>query len=255
MDKGEQLSIINDFSNYKIVDNPVDKSKKEETYRDMKPSNKVKILTIPVDKSFIEGNLIDIPFICYFRTKEPTTVVEFVWTDSKGIERKIEVRGSGKWGVPDEYCFDVLMALFRIYQKQNQGIKFNYDKNEWGLNRVIHFTFSELAREMGYKSLGKNNFEKLDTALEILNDTSIYNKAGACFLDVKTKQYLNTEAKESIGLIKNYKSYRYSKLGVNQKRVDYKQIKDITSVTLDDFIYIVYVIHTLKFLTKINIRN
>ena len=207
MDKEEQLSIINTLNNNKVVDKSVDKPKKEETYRDMKPSNKVKVLTIPVDKSFIEGNLIDIPFICYFRTKEPTTVVEFVWTDSKGIKRKIEVRGSGKWGVPDEYCFDVLTALFRIYQKQNQGIRFNYDKNKWGMDKIIHFTFSELAREMGYKSFGKNNFEKIDTALEILNDTTIYNKSGACFFDAKTKKYFNTESKESIGIIKNYRSY------------------------------------------------
>lgn len=241
MNQTEQMSMVESINSILGIKNEHIKkvngeNKEIQTYKGMKPSKKVKVLKIPVDKSILEGNLIEIPFISYYKSKEPPTTVEYVWTDSKGIEKKIEVRGS-KWGVPDEYCFDVLIALFRLHLNQNKCIEFDIENKKWNMDKTINFSLSELAREMGYKSLGKNVFDKLDIALEILNDTTIYNKAGGIFLDVKTDEYLATEVKESIRIVTNYKSYRYSKNGVNQKRINYRKIKDYTSVKIDDFIY------------------
>ncbi|HCL4447225.1 TPA: hypothetical protein N2D16_002830 [Clostridium botulinum] len=242
MDKIEQLSIIdrvNDilgFNDDIAEKQPKKQKKQEQTYKGMKPSQKVKVLKIPVDESILEGNLIEIPFISYYKEKEPLTAVEYVWVDSKGVEKTIEVRGS-KWGVPDEYCFDVLTALFRLHMKQNKCIEFDIENQKWNMNKTINFSLSELAREMGYKSLGKNVFDKLDIALEILNDTTIYNKAGGTFLDVKTNTYLTPEKKESIRIVTHYKSYRYSNRDKDQKRINYREIKDYTSVKIDDFIY------------------
>lgn len=236
MDKCEQLSLIEEVNTILGVNNPVDNKDIIQTYRGKKPSNKVKILRIPVDKSILEGNLMELPFITYFKSKEPLTVVEYFWVDSKGVEKKIEVRGS-KWGVPNEYCFDVLTALFRLHIRQNKSVEFNIDENRWNMNKTIHFSLTELAKEMGYKSFGKNVFDKLDISLETLNDTTIYNKANGAFLDVKSNTYLSAEAKESIGIIRNYKSYRYSKLQEGAKRINYRDIKDYTSVMIDDFIY------------------
>jgi len=236
VDNFEQLSLIERVNMLLGVEESVDNNKIQKTHKGKTPSNKVKILRIPVDKSILEGNLMELPFISYFKTKEPLTVVEYFWVDSKGTERKIEVRGS-KWGVPNEYCFDVLTALFRLHIKQNKSVEFNIDENRWNMNKTIHFSLTELAKEMGYKSFGKNVFDKLDIALETLNDTTIYNKANGAFLDTKSNTYLTTEAKESIGIIRNYKSYRYSKLKEGDKRINYRNIKDFTSVTIDDFIY------------------
>ena len=239
MNDDKQLSMVDQIENIfngNSIEQQYFGEPQEQTYKGMKPSNKVKVLRIPVDESILEGNLIELPFISYYKEKEPLTAIEYVWKDSKGIEKKIEVRGS-KWGVPDEYCFDVLTALFRLHVKQNKCVEFDMEEKKWNMNKTIHFSLSELAREMGYKSLGKNVFDKLDIALEILNDTTIYNKAGGSFLDVKEKEYLTTEKKESTRIVTNYKSYRYSKLREGQKRINYREIKDMTSVVIDDFIY------------------
>jgi len=69
VDNFEQLSLIEKVNRLLGVEKPVDNNKIQKTHKGKTPSNKVKILRIPVDKSILEGNLMELPFIVILKPK------------------------------------------------------------------------------------------------------------------------------------------------------------------------------------------
>jgi hypothetical protein len=106
VENSKQMSIFND----KPVDKDVDKSRII--------SKKPKTLRIKTEEGIIESNLAEMPFIYYYQKKEPINVLEYMWVDSKGVKRGLEVRNP-KHGVPSSFEFDVLLALHKIFAKNN----------------------------------------------------------------------------------------------------------------------------------------
>ncbi len=202
----------------------------------------VKVLNIRVDEDFVENNLIDLPFIYYYKAKEPITAITYSWTTSDGKNRAIEVRSS-KYGIPDSYCYDVLLALFRIYIK-NKNNKIVLVKDENSINfdsleeTTVEFTYKELQQEMGYKSFSKPNKIKIEKAIEMLCDTNIYNTTNGGLYNPFTKEYI-TDAKFQVGILDNYKAYSYVTItdenGIDKQVLDKKSVKDKCSVRIDGF--------------------
>lgn len=208
--------------------------------------NKAKVMNIKLEEDYIENNIIDLPFIFYYKTKEPVTAITYSWTSSDFRKRAIEVRSS-KLGVPDAFCYDVLLALFRLYIKQN-GNRIIQIKTEEGLNEIdntINFTYRELVREVGYKSFSKLNKDKVQKAIETLIDTTIYNKAGGIY-NPMSKEYIVDET-FTINILYNFKNYTYIELrdengnlvldeeGLPVKTLNKASLKDKCSIKIDRF--------------------
>lgn len=212
-------------------------------------SKGVKVLTIKIDEDFVENNLIDLPFIYYYKSKEPITAITYKWTTSDGKNRAIEVRSS-KYGIPTPYDYNVLLALFRIYIRQ-QGNKVvlikdqdivNFDE----LDNTVNFSFKELMEEMGYKSNSAPNKKKVEKAIETLVDTNIYNTSSGGLYNPFTKEYI-TDAKFQIGILDGYKTYNYvtatdengneivDKNGEVKQKIDKKSVKDKCTIKIDKF--------------------
>lgn len=208
--------------------------------------NAVKIMNIKVEEDYIENNMIDLPFIFYYKTKEPVTSITYSWLGSDNRERAVEVRSS-KLGVPDAFCYDVLLALFRLYIKQYDN-KIHQIKTEEDLNKIdntVNFSFRELVKEMGYKSFSKHNKTKVQKAIETLIDTTIYNKASGIYNPI-TKEYIIDET-FTISILYSFKNYNYIELkdekgnlildekGRPIKTVSKESIKDKCSIKIDKF--------------------
>lgn len=252
MDNNGQMSIFNENKECESVDKPVEEYVPYSKYirSDDKHGLKVKPVVIRVNESMMEGTLIEIPFCTFYKPKagDPPTAIKYVWTQG-GQEQSIDVRGSAIYGLPDEFAFDVLTALFRIYAQDNPNIEFDMENKCWKMNQKINFTFKQLAQEMGYKSFGGNLLERLDGAIQCLNDSTIYfQRSCKAFKDIEMmpsvknatdEGYIYDEMEEtkSIRILKGYRSYKYRKLKENAKRIDYTLIKDRTYVYIDDYFF------------------
>ena len=189
-------------------------------------NNKKKILRINIDEAFLESNLIEMPFISLQKSKEIVSVVEYNWSDSNGIKHEIKISGSGQYGVPTAFEYDVLIALFRLYAKKNR-IEFSNDldiNNEDEL--ILRFSFNDVAKEMGYDDPGGKDIKRIKKAINILIETTIYNK-NCAFYDISNKKYIE-ENEVGFHIIGNAEFYS---LKTNKK----DNSKDLNSVTFGKF--------------------
>lgn len=198
---------------------------------------KPKKLKINVNEAILEGNLIELPFITYNRIGSDNnfvTMVEYNWVDSKGVKRGIEVRGSSKYGVPTAFDFDVLVSLLRVFV-ENNTVEYNqrlFDESLISDSDVeINFTFTQIARDLGYSRPNSKILEKIQISLERLIDTTIYNKFNGGIYDICTSDYI-TDEKEAFHILNYLKSYHYT---TGEKRLGSNQIKQ--KVILNKFFY------------------
>ena len=141
------------------MDSEYERKRRMHTAMAIETRGKIKEIKIQTDEDFIENNLIDLPFIYYYKTDNaaPITNILYEWVDSKNTKKSIEVR-STKLGIPKAYDYDVLLALFRIYIRNNLRDKIDLNTREMtdaGIekliqNNEIQFNYSELCKELGY---------------------------------------------------------------------------------------------------------
>lgn len=224
----KEMAIIEELNDILNVDNSVDKS----NFTAEVIKQKQKVITIDVDEEWIENNLIDIPFIYYYQSKEIINAVTYKWTSSDGLDREIQVRSSIK-GVPSPFEYDVLLALMRIYLRNNKNKIIPHNSN---LGNTIQFTFRELSKEMGYSGFGSATKKRLDDAIEKLTDTNIYNTEKGGLYNPLTKEYI-TDGKMVVGILHNYKAYSYIREKNGEVKLDTKSLKDKASVVIDDFFF------------------
>lgn len=247
--------MVKSVSKTDIDENSLNDSRKNFSVK--KNENKIKTIVVKVDEDFIENNLIDLPFIYYYNSKNPITAITYSWETSDGRKRAIEVRGS-KYGVPDPYCYDLLIALFRIYVRQNENritINDTDDENDFenqdfdfnkNINNRVNFSYRELAKEMGYKSFGKKTIEKMTRGIETLLDTNLYNTSQGGFYNPITKEYI-TDATFQLEILRGFRGYKYIDAvdiegnllldaeGNPIKKIDMSSIKGRCSVEIHGF--------------------
>lgn len=195
----------------------------------------VEILTIKSHQSIAESNWMVIPFISMQRTK--VKVLKREW-ESNGTKRGITVVGSAMYGCPTILELDVLMGLFRIHLKNNNyQYEYNRKTGKVGLPQTIHFTYRELARELGYENFGGSIKNKLEKSIKTLIETTLYSDIG--IRDVEKGDYIvDFDGQESARILKNYKSYSYTKKKkVGEKIGNAEEIKEQQSVDIDDFFF------------------
>lgn len=223
MDIAEEISFFNEESG----DKPVDKShiiaKKPKTMR------------IKTDESIIESNLAEMPFIYYYKQKDPINILEYIWYDSKGVKRGLEVRNP-KYGIPSSFEYETLLALWKVYVKNNPVIEFDEEKGSYDLPIVINFDYKEIAKEMGYENYGGSIKKRIEQAIECLIDTTIYNRHSGGLLDQQTGEYI-IDSKKAFHILEEYESYSYKELKSGEKRIDANKIKERTKVRISNFFY------------------
>ncbi|GCD12876.1 replication initiator protein A [Clostridium tagluense] len=198
-------------------------------------SENIKIIKFKLFQSFNESNLMVIPFVSLQRQKVKT--IERSW-ETNGIKRGIKVVGSAESGCPTILEMDVLLGLFRILVK-NVDFKYEYNKNTNTVNlpRKINFTYQELAKELGYSIYGGSIKKKLEKSIKTLLETTIYSNFA--LRDVNEGEYITDfNGEESFRILKNYKSYSYSKKKKKCEKIgNSKEIKEQQSVDIDDFFF------------------
>jgi hypothetical protein len=220
----DNLSFFNDDVESKGVDKSKIISKKPKTLR------------IKTDEAIIESNLAEMPFIYYYKKKEPINILEYIWYDSKGVKRGLEVRNP-KHGVPSDYEYQVLLALYKIFAKNNPILTSNEESQSFDIPIVINFSFKELAKEMGYANYGGSIKTKLDNAIECLIDTTIYNRYNGGLLDQSTGQYI-IDGKKAFHILEEYEAYSYKELIPGEKRLQGEEIKERTMIRLSSFFFL-----------------
>ena len=183
-----------------------------------------------------ESNLMTIPFVSLRRSR--VDVIENTWTKSNGDEVGIKVVGGAESGCPTMAEMDVLLALLRIMIKDNDnGYEYNKTDKKVKLKKTIHFTFKELARELGYADINGGIKKRLDKSIRILNETTIYSNFA--IRDIEIGEYVSDfKGTQSCKILTNYKSYSMStRKKQNKKLADYKTIREETSIDIDDFFF------------------
>lgn len=195
----------------------------------------LEVLTIKSNQSIAESNWMVIPFISMQRTK--VKVLKREW-ESNGVKRGITVIGSAVYGCPTILELDVLMGLFRIHLKNN-NYKYEYNRKtgKVSLPQTIHFTYRELARELGYENFGGSIKNKLEKSIKTLIESTIYSDLG--IRDVGKGDYVfDFDGEETTRILKNYKSYSYTKKKRNGEKIGTpEQVKEQQSVDIDDFFF------------------
>lgn len=233
---------------------------------EMKPQT----IVVKVDEDYIENNLIDLPFIYYYKPKKGNVIssITYNWESSEGKERALKVLGHAEYGVPNEYCYDVLLALFRLYIASNdnkistigKAIKKINDEVDISekintlddisylddIDNTVYFTYRQLAREMGYKSYSKTIQEQLFKAIQILVQSKLWNTGQGGLYNPIKKEYI-IDATFQIGILDGYSGYKYipvtdengeyvyKKNGEHKFKVDPNSISDKCSVKIDKF--------------------
>lgn len=173
---------------------------------------------------YMEGNLIDIPFFYFYnfskkkikeRKKERyagiaiqnsrPTIMKYIWNDSKGNERGVEIMGSPITGVPGEYEYNVLMSLFYLYSKQNNQLTI-LNGSVKNLSPEIYFNLKEVARVLGIKNIGGSSLKKIKEAIDNLTTTTV------------TEIYENSLYKSDAGvqIEKKYHILEYTEIETNK---------------------------------------
>lgn len=155
-----------------------------------------KMIKIDATNSIMEGNLIELPFIYYSKTKEKPVLVQYTWTNSAGKKCTIEVAGHPKYGVPTPYEFDVLLALFRIRAKQRPipyGKEFLLDDEISVEDLLVHFSQNDVAKELNKTNTGAI-LARIKKSIQILAHTTITSTESEVLYDPVTKKHITTES-------------------------------------------------------------
>lgn len=211
------------------------------------------IANLPVEKSeeqlsfikfkkhegFNETNLMTLPFISLKR--KPEQIISRSWKKSNDEIVSLEVVGGAK-GVPQIAELDVLLALFRIHLKNNKN-RFTQKKTNMedkkntkvDIPKKIHFTYFELAKEVGYAKYGGKQKEALEKSIKKLNETTIYNKFA--IFDASKGEFVSMfKGEKSCRILKNYTSYTEVDFKREEGRtLKPNEIKDYQYVEIDDF--------------------
>lgn len=211
-----------------IDDLDVDNSEKQLTFFKFKKH-----------EGFNETNLMTLPFISLKRKSEQS--ITRSWRKSNNELVSLEVVG-GKDGVPQIAELDVLLALFRIHLKNNkdgftqQKYKSNNKKiTKTDIPKRIHFSYFELAKEVGYAKYGGKQKEALEKSIRKLNETTLYNKFA--IFDASKGEFISTfKGVKSCRILENYSSYVETEYKREKgKKLKPNQIKDYQYVEIDDF--------------------
>lgn len=189
-----------------------------------------KQIKINLKESVMEGNLIDLPFIQYGRVKEPITSIEYTWKDSSNCERALEVHGSPVYGLPTEYEYDVLVALFRLHAKQHQMTHGHNYQNNGEINQdylKVSFSMRKLAEELHVNPAG-GVLKRLGRAIAVLKDTSFHGT----IYDKGREGYV-TKINTGFSIITNYNIVQNIKK--TDKDVIIEDVADETFVMIDPF--------------------
>ena len=200
-------------------------------------NEKVGLLVIGEDESLMEGNFLEIPFVSLKKDARKQTKMEHYWVDSHKIRHGIIVKGSIDLGLPSIFEFKVLMGLFKLYSS-GQTFKYNKDEKIYDMPKEINFTFSALAKAMGYTSCSSWTIKKIDEALTILLETTLYNTGAGAIYDPETKEYIiEFQGKKGFHIFDSYSAYMYRDLRHNEKRLDGNKVKNKTQVVISDFFH------------------
>lgn len=187
-----------------------------------------KRIKISSKNAIIEGNLAEMPLICFSKENIKANIITHHIGDSKNNIGKVEIRGSAKHGLPKEFDFDVLLALLRLFAKQKEMIYNQMVENDKDISNedaTLYFTLNELAKEM-QKSTGGKNLKRLQVAIETLKDTTIH---GSFYDKYKGKHV--AKVKRGISVIDDYQLYEME----DKKGCGWRDIKEQTYVTFNKF--------------------
>lgn len=187
------------------------------------------VIKIKANESIVEGNLADIPLVYYSKTKEPITAIEYVWMDSNKVKHKVSIRGSSVYGLLNEFDFDVLMALVRLYIKNKEVYHKQLiidDKNIKFEDLKLNYTNNEILKEMGnMKASGANN-KRVQISIEKLVDFKVHGDLHDSMKEHQTRQ------RKSYSILQGYQTFDEIK---GAKRQKWKSVKDETFVVFDPF--------------------
>lgn len=187
------------------------------------------IIKIKANESIIEGNLADIPLVYYSKTKEPITAIEYVWNDSKGKKHSVSIRGSSVHGLLNEYDFDVLLALIRLYIKNRElqhKLFITSDKHLKMEDLKLCYTINEVLREMGKSNPNAETKKRVKIAIEKLVDFKIHGDLHDSVKDTKTRR------SKSYSILHAYQSFdEFDDI----KKQNWKSVKEETFVIFDAF--------------------
>lgn len=198
------------------------------------------LFKIKDNQGFNETNLMTLPFVWLkkFKKDNPVRSFERKWIKSDDTEVSITIVG-GKYGVPCIAELDVLLALFRIYIKQmGNSIPINKDTKEAKLNsNSIHFTYRQLAKEIGYKGFGGATKAKLERSIKTLNESTMYTKFAV--KDAKKGKYISQfNLEQSTRIIKGYRGYnKKDYIRENGIYLKANEIEDFQVVEIDNFFF------------------
>lgn len=224
MDKYSQSSFFTDLE-------PVDNSQITNIKR--KPKQKRKVIKIDNTRSLIEGNMMSSPLFIVDRKRGETGTLDIEWVDSNGVHRNMTLIASNESDLPNAKDFSVLVGILKLYSEQNPEIYYNYNEQLYDMPVRVNFTYSDIARVLGYKSCGGSVIKQIQTALRNLAMVSIRSEGG--LYDPVTKQYI--ESREAVFKLIEYDIYKYSDVKEGEKRLDAKSMRERNYVEISSFFY------------------
>lgn len=201
-------------------------------------NEEIKTISIKSNQSIAESNLMLLPFVSVQNTN--VKILKRTWI-SNGIERGLVVKGSVDLGVPTTKDLDTLLALFRIMIR-NIGFKYEYNVSTNTANfdsPKVNFTFSELAKEMGYNKFSGQIKNIIEKSLNRLNETTIYSTLKGSIRDSEKGEYITEfNGEESFRIICDLKMYSYSRIKASGQKVGNPEfVKENTSLTIHNFFF------------------
>lgn len=246
--------LINCGKGDKMGNNKIKKSANQSNPSLMVVRGKKKTVKLKSSESIMDGNSIQMPFLAPYRG-ERISYVEYIWTtteEGKQIKRGIKVSGHGKLGVPTLKEKEVLRALQDIYiwDKIEDGVL----ELETDMSKVkeedlmIDFkTIDNIARKLGYKTIGGQKRKDIKDSIEILVATTLINSESGGLYDPITKKYItnSTETFRYLDKMKDYTTYDCDNcLFFGACGGDYKNCMDeankrtdITRIKMSEFMY------------------
>jgi hypothetical protein len=213
--------------------------------------NSSKRLKIKDYENIIEGNLADLPIFLFMRPKKveiendngklvkipivmnDNNIMKIEWEDSKGNRRALEQRGSAKYGLLQFGDIEILLACMKAHFNLSDNNVIPYTGSGYNFPTEYYFTYSEVARILGYKSCGGSTLQMIDVALQRMTDVSIWNTIEGGLYDAKNKNAM-TDRKTGNHVIEKYDAYDYKEMKVKgMKRDDYRYIRNY--IRLSDF--------------------
>lgn len=201
-----------------------------------------KNIVIKLDEGMVESHFIELPFINYYKTKDPVYGLTYYWY-SDGKKFEVEVKSSTN-GIPTAFEFDILLALNRLYGKRNRKFIQNPETNMYdNIEGKIKFTYRQLAKEMGYKSFGGTIYERIHTGIETLLETTIYTQLVNLVVKNNFDIYMSKEEKKELEKIQenenideDEKQKKKSNIINNtlQKRVGFHILEMVDNETIVD---------------------